>query len=551
LSDGELLGVLGEVVGLVREMEGLVLGLVGEVDGRDLCRGFGMSDVGAVLRRVHGFSRREAGVAVELARALRGRPVVEAALGAGLLSVSQAAVIVKAVAGLPVTVSAAEREEVEVLLVEQAAVLEPGELAVCGRVLAEKLTVTADVDDPVEAARVAREGEVSAEAVFARRDFRVRAHHSGLNEVTMLLPVQVSEALTTVLGPLAVPEAAVGGVRDRRGLGQRRVDGLSRLLFEVLDSGVLPRVGGGLRPHFSVTVEYETLVGLRANAGVLDDGSVLPASVLRRLLCDAEVMPVVLGGEGVLLDLGRARRVFSSSQRRALAVRDRGCVFPGCAVAPVRCQAHHLVPWARGGPTDLDQGALLCSHHHDRVHREHWVMSLAANGHVQLIPPEALDPHRVPRQHLRYHHFKPHPGPSTPRPERPAQTTPADESQPVGGEAVLGGEGVPVGGDLLGGEAALGGEGVPVGGDLLGGEAALGGEGVPVGGDLLGGEAALGGEGVPVGGDLLGGEAALGGDAAPGGEVVRGEGTPQVSLPVPRSSSGSVRASSSGKVPDG
>ena len=92
----------------------------------------------------------------------------------------------------------------------------------------------------------------------------------------------------------------------------------------------------------------------------------------RRLACDANVVRVVTGGASEPLDVGRASRTVSPAQRRALTIRDRGCVFPGCDRPPGWCDGHHIVHWADGGPTDLANLALLCHHHHKAMHEGGW-----------------------------------------------------------------------------------------------------------------------------------------------------------------------------------
>ena len=84
--------------------------------------------------------------------------------------------------------------------------------------------------------------------------------------------------------------------------------------------------------------------------------------------CDAGVIPVVLGGAGEVLDLGRAVRLFTAAQTRRLWLRDRHCTYPGCGMPPQWCDAHHLGHWADGGPSDLANAALLCERHHTIVH---------------------------------------------------------------------------------------------------------------------------------------------------------------------------------------
>ena len=98
------------------------------------------------------------------------------------------------------------------------------------------------------------------------------------------------------------------------------------------------------------------------------DGEAIGPTTAAVLLCDAHLQPVVVDSSGNPLNLGRTTRLFSSGQRRALAARDGGCIFPGCDQPPARCAAHHLHQWILGGRTDCDNGALLCRRHHGLVH---------------------------------------------------------------------------------------------------------------------------------------------------------------------------------------
>ena len=102
------------------------------------------------------------------------------------------------------------------------------------------------------------------------------------------------------------------------------------------------------------------------------------------------------------LHVGRVTRGFAPAMRRALAARDRGCTFPGCHRRASGCAAHHLIHWENGGPTDLDNGALLCRYHHQVLHREGWQGRLDARGRPEYRPPAAIDPEQQPRQHLRF-----------------------------------------------------------------------------------------------------------------------------------------------------
>jgi hypothetical protein len=110
-------------------------------------------------------------------------------------------------------------------------------------------------------------------------------------------------------------------------------------------------------------------------------GDGITADQPRRLACQAGSIPVVLGGRGEVLDLGRTRRLFSPAQRKAMAVRDRQCTADGCDVPAAWCEAHHhRQPWSQGGKTDLADGKLLCPFHHHRAHDPGWITSHHPNG---------------------------------------------------------------------------------------------------------------------------------------------------------------------------
>lgn len=98
------------------------------------------------------------------------------------------------------------------------------------------------------------------------------------------------------------------------------------------------------------------------------------------MACDGGIVPVVLGGRGEPLELGRTARLFTPGQRRALWLRDGGCTWPGCTMPAPWCDAHHLRWWSRGGTTDLTNAALLCARHHTRVHQHDSAATIDSAG---------------------------------------------------------------------------------------------------------------------------------------------------------------------------
>jgi hypothetical protein len=114
-----------------------------------------------------------------------------------------------------------------------------------------------------------------------------------------------------------------------------------------------------------------------------------------RLRSAMALLPPILGGApSQPLEVGRASRVVQPAQRTALAVRDGGCVFPGCERPLAWCEAHHLRHWLHGGPTDLANLALVCRAHHRAVHEGGWRLARSPNGRLTATPP-----HRTSRRH--------------------------------------------------------------------------------------------------------------------------------------------------------
>ena len=210
---------------------------------------------------------------------------------------------------------------------------------------------------------------------------------------------------------------------DLRSRPQKLLDGLVGACKLALATGQLP-AAGGLRPQVMVTIDYRDLLtrlgthpaggpdpaGPASPAGqaVQQTGSLLftgpvTASTVRKIACDADIIPVLLGGESRILDIGRASRLFPPHLRKALIARDQGCAFPGCIIPAPWCEAHHITYWSRGGTSGTENGALLCSHHHHVIHKEAWSIQVRT-GVPWFIPPPHLDPYQRPR---RNHYFKP------------------------------------------------------------------------------------------------------------------------------------------------
>ncbi|WP_182348608.1 HNH endonuclease signature motif containing protein [Tomitella gaofuii] len=176
---------------------------------------------------------------------------------------------------------------------------------------------------------------------------------------------------------------------------------------------VLP--GGNARPQVHVHIRARDLADLPADqdqllsllrqgrihdmftllqAGWTGHHGTMSTSVLRRMACDSAVTPILIDGRGTPLDLGRTARLASRAQRRALAARDHGCAFPGCTRPIAWTDAHHIIHWADGGPTDLDNLVLLCTAHHRAVHNDGWDIAMSEHRRPVFRPPSGIDPFR-------------------------------------------------------------------------------------------------------------------------------------------------------------
>ena len=153
---------------------------------------------------------------------------------------------------------------------------------------------------------------------------------------------------------------------------------LVALVCDSADANVVAIGGPAARADVSVVVDLDTLRnGLHAKSLISTGNDIeLPVDTIRRLACDARIIPVVMSSAGVVLDMGRATRIASPQQRRALEAMHSTCAIPRCAVPVARCEPHHIDYWGNGGPTNLDNLVPLCNEHHRCVHEGGWRINL-------------------------------------------------------------------------------------------------------------------------------------------------------------------------------
>jgi hypothetical protein len=191
-------------------------------------------------------------------------------------------------------------------------------------------------------------------------------------------------------------------VTSRRGQLRHR-PGNKSLSWEQLEvEALIEAIGGGdgerRVPSISVLVDYDTLrAGLsKVSICETDDATALPVATVRRLCCEAEIVPVVLDGRGQALDVGRAARVATPAQRLALRAMHRTCIGPQCAVPFDDSYIHHVVPWYLGGRSDIENLAPLCNEHHHLVHEGGWALTLTPDRIATWTRPDGVVDHSGP-----------------------------------------------------------------------------------------------------------------------------------------------------------
>ncbi len=365
------------------QVESMELHLVREVDSRGIPAEVGAVDTRTYLMGALTMSPAEATVTVKLAEALGGRMVdTGEALAEGSICRDRAKAIVDVVTGLPPMASAEQWDEVEAILLGHAAELHAQDL----RRLRKVMEAYLDPDGV----------EPREEIAKRKRAAHLRPNGDGTTTLKWTDTDEQMARLQSALEPLSAPRPGPDGETDTRSPAVRRADALADLVSQVLRHGDLPS-SRGARPHLIVTVTQQSFTN-GCGLGITATGEHLSAAAVRRISCDADVTAIRLDTNGVPLSMGRTRRIVSPQQWLALVIRDRGCVFPNCDRPAPWAQAHHVIHWSQGGPTDLSNLCLVCDRHHDAIHTGGWDVEMAADGKPQLRPPPWTDPARKPRR---------------------------------------------------------------------------------------------------------------------------------------------------------
>ncbi len=365
--DAALAADLADLRVAVDRLEAQWLRRLAVFDARGAAAADGAVCTAAWLRRACRLAPGAARERVVVARQLTDLPTTAAELAAGDISYRHAALIATATAELP----AGDTGPTESILLAAARRSDPADL----RTLTTHLAYVLDPDG----ARRRDEERYDSRRLFVSPVLDGRFALDGSLD---------AEGGATVLAALSALSSPRAG--DERTPAQRRADALVELARRSLDGGELPELGGE-RPHVTVTLDLTTLERRPgAPSAELDWAGPISADTALRIACDAGVSRVITAGTSEPLDVGRRTRVVSAGMRRALAVRDRGCRFPGCDRPPVWTDAHHRRHWADGGPTNLANLILLCPAHHRCVHEGGWRLAGDPNDVITAVRPDGV-----------------------------------------------------------------------------------------------------------------------------------------------------------------
>ena len=350
--------------------------VLAEATHRDVARKAGAVDTAGWMRSLTGVSRREALGRARTAAGLEALPEVTEALAEGRITHGHAQALTQVAVppGVDLNIDPELDFPTTARRIAEAAQDEQQELIRAGEAMS------------VEEYRrfLRRWADRAAGDDGAERDLRQRRRRSvttfdgdaGMHGVRALLPAEQFAVFENELRRLAEvrwraerPDAD-GVPASQLSCSQRNADALvdmARRSRELADNNGEPL---GSHVDVMVLIDAETLQrGLHEGSRCeFDDTTPISPVTARRLLCDADILTAAMDRTSLKLDLGYSRRAASTSIRRALIARDRTCTAPGCDRPHWMCEIHHIIPWAEGGPTNLDNLTLLCSKHHHLHH---------------------------------------------------------------------------------------------------------------------------------------------------------------------------------------
>ncbi|MFD7154132.1 DUF222 domain-containing protein [Kribbella sp. NPDC059898] len=422
LGNHEVLPALDKVRTQITRLRSVELQLIARSETDGLAQELGARDTVELLTVRHRRDRAEVWRDVRLARALPKYQAVNDALTGGIesadgtvhqMQIGHAAAIITELERVRDRVPTETLDVTEQQLVGLVPTHTPQELRTAAKHLCDR--IDADGPEPEEHKAYQRE---SLTLSTAENGVKFRGYLANDN----------AELLRAVIHAGARPHKTVDGEHDPRPRDKRQADALTTALTVAANAWDTDTAGHGAKANITVTIDLDDLKSATAHAtGQTIYGDDLSAATVRRLACDANVIPLVLGSNSEPLDVGRRERLVTRHIRHALIARDRGCVV--CAAPPVMCDAHHLTHWVDGGATALTNLALLCRRHHVDLHNDRWHITIT-NGKVDVARPTWADP--TPTRPTQ----PPSPAPAHPDfPREPQRDTPTTPVPPLAAPA--------------------------------------------------------------------------------------------------------------------
>ncbi|MGY0386279.1 DUF222 domain-containing protein [Nocardioides sp. WG-D5] len=319
---------------------------------------------------------------IKLAASVAKYDLVAAGLAEGVVSQDKARVITKALDAIEADPAASAEDLVlaEKLLVDYASRLTANELAIVGK------RILAEIDparfEQAEAKVLHREEEHAQR----RTIFQARDNGDGTIDIHARVSRAVGMRLRTILDSLAQPRKLSAQDKGIKAPYDRLLGQAFARVIETYDVDQLPRHGGHATTVF-ITMSVDQLRADLGTAALGFDGDQITAAEARRMACNADLIPVVLGTDSEILDLGRTTRLAHPIQHRALRLRDQGCQAEDCDAPAAWTEAHHLQPWSEGGRTDLANMVLLCGSDHRRIHDPNYGYERLPDGQIRFTRP--------------------------------------------------------------------------------------------------------------------------------------------------------------------
>jgi len=351
-------GIAAAMDALAVQLECARVGLVQEAESRGVVdQSSSPSATGWLLEHSAHLEPVDASRTVDLARACQKpcNEVMAAAVSGGTVTVRKAMTALGQLKQVEHALAPGKREEALASLTLMAQTGYDRHVVAVGRHLMSLVGADRALED-------------NEKALSTLKSLRLCPLENGMTRISGQLDPEGAAVLRAALDPLSAPNPCTEhGGRDPRPAERRRADALVEICRRAAAAG--GAAPATTKAQVVVTIDLERLTGAVRGAGLTLDRQVLSPQSVRRLACDASIIPMVLGSQSQPLDVGRTKRLLTPALLAALWARDKGCTYPGCGRPPQWSEAHHVQHWADGGPTALTNLALLCAAHHTWVHQ--------------------------------------------------------------------------------------------------------------------------------------------------------------------------------------